>query len=74
MKGRRKFSRAEVKQIRAILLKIRQGELKVQKRLRHRLRDEYRFYISDFDQSRRGFTRNDLDVLVSSGVIEIDDY
>ena len=72
MKGRRKFSRAALTQIRTILVEIRQGELKVQKRLRHRLRNEFDFYISDFDQSGRGFTRNDLDMLVSSGAIEID--
>lgn len=72
MRGRRKFSRAEVGEIRALLVEIRQGELKVQKRLRHRLRNEFDFYISDFDQSRSGFTPNDLDMLVSSGAIEID--
>ena len=72
MKGRRTFSRAELKEIRTVLVEIREGELKVQKRLRHRLRNEFDFYISDFDHSRRGFTRNDLDMLVSSGAIEID--
>lgn len=71
MKGRGKFSRAALTEIRTILVEIRQGERKVQKRLRHRLRNEFDFYISDFDQSRRGFTRNDLDMLVSSGAIEI---
>ena len=72
MRGRRKFSRAEIREIRTILVRIRQGELKVQKRLGRRLRTEYGLYISDFVESRRGFTRNDLDVLVCRGAIEVD--
>ena len=71
MRDRRKFTRAEIGEIRAILAKIRKGGRKVQMRLRRRLRKEYRFYISDFDQSRGGFTPNDLDMLVSKGVIEV---
>ena len=72
MRGRRQFSRTEIEEIRTILVRIRQGELKVQKRLRRRLRSVYGFYISDFDESRQGFTRNNLDVLVSGGTIEVD--
>ena len=72
MRGRRKFSGAEIGEIRAILVRIRKGGRNTQKRLRHRLRKAYGFYITDFDQSRRGFTRNDLDLLVSSRAIEID--
>ena len=72
MKGRRKFARAKFEQIRALLVEIRQGGRKVQMRLRRRLRNEFDFHILDFDQSRSGFTRNDLDMLVSSGAIEID--
>ena len=72
MKGRRKFARAEVGEIRALLVEIRQGGRKVQMRLRRRLRNEFDFHILDFDQSRSGFTPNDLDMLVSSGAIEID--
>ena len=72
MRGRREFSRAEIEEMRTILVRIRQRELKVQKRLRRRLRTEYGFYISDFDGSRQGFTRNDLDVLASRGAIKVD--
>ena len=57
----------------AMLVRIRKGGRNTQKRLRRRLRQAYEFYITDFDESRRGFTRNDLEMLVSSGVIEVDD-
>lgn len=66
VKGRRKFSRAEIKKIRATLVRIRTGNLNSQQWLRHRLRSEYGFYISDFDGSRLGFTGNALDMLVLS--------
>lgn len=73
MRGRAKFSRAEVQEIGAILVRIRNGDRNTQKRLRNRLRKSYGFYITDFDETRRGFTRNDLEMLVSSGVIEVVD-
>lgn len=52
-------------------MRIRKGDRNTQKRLRHRLRNEYGFYITDFDGSYGGFTPNDLDMLVSKGVIEV---
>ena len=72
MRGRRKFSGAEIREIRAILVRIRKGSRNTQKRLRRRLRKAYGLYITEFDESRRGFTRNDLEMLVSSRAIEID--
>lgn len=69
--GRRKFSRAEIREIRALLARIRKGDRNTQKRLRHRLRNKYGFYITYFDESYGGFTPNDLDMLVSKGVIEV---
>ena len=56
-----------------MLVRIRKGDRNVQKKLRARFRKEFAFYITDFDDSRRGFTRNDLDILVSKGIIEVDD-
>ena len=53
-------------------MRIGNGDRNVQKRLRRRLRTEYGFYISDFDDSRQGFARSDFDALVSSRTIHVD--
>ena len=47
--GTAKILATEIKEIITTLVVIRPGELKVQNRLRHRLRNEFKFYISDFD-------------------------
>ena len=73
VRGRQKLSRAEIVEIRAMLVRIRKGGRNIQMRLRRRLRKEFGFYVTGFDASCRGFTRNDLELLVSSGLIEDND-
>ena len=73
MKGHRTFRNEEVSSIRRILTELRSTDPNTQKRLRNRLRDNYNFYISDFDRSGKGFTDIDLDRLINIGEIEIKD-
>lgn len=72
MKGHRKFLSQEAISIRRILAELRFADRNTQKRLREMLRKNYKFYISDFDRSRKGFTAADFDCLIESGEIEIE--
>ncbi len=70
-KGRTKFTSAEAAKIRGLLAETRRAERSGQRRLRDGLR-RIDFYITDFDQSFRGFGPEDFDQLISQGVVEID--
>ena len=72
MKGHRKFPSQEVISIRRILSELRMTNRNTQKQLREVLRKDYKFYVSDFDRSRKGFTVADFDGLIESGEIEIE--
>lgn len=69
MKGRDSFTPQELDAIRSLLRRIRSSPREEQKRLRHAMRHEHHFYISDFTDSTAGFTAEDIDALVRSGRI-----
>lgn len=71
MKGKGAFSQAEAQRARELLGKIRVAGRDEQKQLRHRLRSDIGFYISDFTRSSTGFTVADFDSLVERGTINI---
>ncbi len=72
MKGRNRFTAGEADAIRDLLRRLRRADREEQKRLRNRLRQRLCFYISDFDQSRTGFTEADFDSLIERGAITVD--
>ena len=72
MKGKRKFSRKQAAEIRTLLRKKCRSGRSEQKSIRAQLR-RMEFYISDWDNSRRGFTAVDFDDLVKKGQIRISD-
>jgi hypothetical protein len=75
VRGRRRYSAAEGREIRRLLVQLRRSDRAEQKALRARLRRHpLRFYITDWDSSRVGFTAADFDDLVLSDAIEIDDF
>ncbi|MBU8934894.1 MAG: hypothetical protein KOO62_12985 [candidate division Zixibacteria bacterium] len=70
MKGKKAFTEAEARDIRNLLSK----KERAQKSDRKRIRDELRsigFYITDWDQTQRGFGRADFDTLVQIGQVRI---
>ena len=69
MKGKATFTHDEQDAVRSLLRRIRRSPREEQKRLRDVLRDERRFYISDFTSSKAGFTAEDFDALLTSGQI-----
>jgi len=69
MKGKEEFSANEADSIRSLLREIRKTEREQQKKLRETLRKKFRFYITDFDSSSRGFTASDFDTLIGNGQI-----
>lgn len=71
MKGLSSFSSAEADAIRACLRELRNADRLEQKTLRDTLRKTYRFYITDFDISGKGFTEADFNALVRSGRVTI---
>ncbi len=73
MKGKNRFTAAEAAAIRGLLAKIRRADRPEQKKLRGKLRREYRFYITDFDTSGGGFDVADFNELIARGVITVYD-
>jgi len=71
MKGKNGFYKKEIELIRSILVQTRESGRDMQKSLRNKLRQDYRFYISDFSKSRSGFTPEDFDGLIKNGKITI---
>ncbi len=70
-KGRTEFTSAEAAEIRRLLAETRRSPRGGQKRLRDRLR-RVGFFITDFDQSFKGFSSEDFDRLVAQGLVDID--
>ena len=68
--GRNTFTEEEADVIRELLIKKVISSREDQKRIRRRLRCELEFYISDFTETR-GFTVDDFNDLVQSGIITI---
>ena len=70
MKGKEKFTKDESKIIMNLLdIKVNSPKNE-QKGIRNKLRN-IGFYITDFDQSHKGFTREDFELLVEKHVIII---
>lgn len=69
MKGENQFSAANAEAIRKTLRKLRNVGRLEQKNLRNTLRDQYKFYITDFDTSGTGFTESDFNRLIEKGTI-----
>lgn len=71
MKGRSTFSANELHAIETTLRQLPRTEGWRRRSLHERLRRRYRFYVSDFKRDRRPFTADDVELLVSQGVIRI---
>ncbi len=69
--GRNKFSEKEIKSIRTLLGKKCAGTRFQQKEIRHKLRVDYEFNISDFGVQGKAFGPEELDHCVAHGVIKI---
>ena len=71
MRGKSDFSAADANAIRAVLRKLRSENRSNQKKLRNVLRNQYGFYITDFDASGNGFSEADFNSLLDKGVINV---
>lgn len=71
LKGRNKFTKTEAKEIKQLLSVLRDSKREDQKKIRNELSGEYSFYITDFDNSNKGFTVNDFEKLIRVGGITI---
>lgn len=71
MRGTTRFSARNGALVRGLLVELRRADREGQKTIRSTLRDRFSFYITDFDQSQRGFTRSDFDALVAQGTITL---
>lgn len=70
MRGRRSFTRDDIEKLRRLIRRKETADRPAQKILRSKMR-QTGFYITDFERDHSGFTTSDLDHLVSSGSIEI---
>ena len=69
--GRNKFSQQEIKEIGALLRKKNAGNRLQQKMVRHDLRVNYEFNISDFNEPGKAFGEEELQAAIKRGAIEI---
>uniref|UniRef100_A0AB33J7S2 Uncharacterized protein n=1 Tax=Prevotella sp. GTC17260 TaxID=3236796 RepID=A0AB33J7S2_9BACT len=69
--GRTKFSQQEIKQIARLLRLKNEGNRFKQKMIRHDLRVEFEFNISDFNVPGKAFGEAELQDAIQRGVIEI---
>uniref|UniRef100_A0AB33IWC8 Uncharacterized protein n=1 Tax=Prevotella sp. GTC17253 TaxID=3236793 RepID=A0AB33IWC8_9BACT len=69
--GRTKFSEQEIKQIARLLRLKNEGNRFKQKMIRHDLRVEFEFNISDFNVPGKAFGEAELQDAIQRGVIEI---
>lgn len=69
--GRNKYSEKEIKIIRMLLGKKCAGTRFQQKEIRHQLRCNFEFNISDFGEQGKAFGPEELDRCVERGVIKI---
>lgn len=69
--GRNKFSQQEIKEIGALLRKKNAGNRLQQKMVRHDLRVNYEFNISDFNEPGKAFGEEKLQAAIKRGAIEI---
>ena len=69
--GRNKFSQQEIKEIGALLRKKNAGNRLQQKMVRHDLRVNNEFNISDFNEPGKAFGEEELQAAIKRGAIEI---
>ena len=69
--GRNKFSQQEIKEIGVLLRKKNAGNRLQQKMVRHDLRVNYEFNISDFNEPGKAFGEEELQAAIKRGAIEI---
>lgn len=69
--GRNKYSEREIKEIGKLLLLKNSSNRAKQKEIRHTLRTEYEFNISDFNEPGKAFGKAELDEAVKRGAIHI---
>ena len=69
--GRNKFSQQEIKEIGVLLRKKNAGNRAQQKLVRHDLRVNYEFNISDFNEPGKAFGEEELRAAIRRGAIEI---
>ena len=69
--GRNKFSQAEITQIGKLLRLKNAGNRARQKQIRHELRVNYEFNISDFNEPGRAFGEEELQEALRRGAIQI---
>ena len=73
MKGRYEFTYRQANIIKNLLKSSREVNKEEQKVISVELNQLHQFFISDFTDSRRGFTTTNFDDLVSSGKITVKD-
>ena len=69
--GRTKFSEKEIKEIGRLLRLKNDGNRAQQKQIRHELRVDYEFNISDFNEQGKAFGEEELQAAVKRGAIAI---
>ena len=69
--GRNKFSQTEIIQIAKLLRLKNAGNRAQQKQVRHELRVNYEFNISDFNEPGRAFGEDELQAAIDRGAIQI---
>jgi len=70
MQGKNRFTSIEAQKIKGLLRAKNRADRSEQKMIRRKLR-EIGFYITDFDNSQAGFTENDFENLIKTGLIKI---
>ncbi|MBL1009473.1 MAG: hypothetical protein JJO71_38295 [Escherichia coli] len=69
--GRNKYSAGEIKEIRKLLRLKNAGNRLQQKLIRHDLRVDYEFNISDFNEPGKAFGEEELQDAIKRGAIQI---
>lgn len=69
--GRSKYSQGEIETITRLLKKKNAGNRAQQKEIRHKLRTEFEFNISDFNEPGKAFGAEELMAAIERGAISI---
>lgn len=69
--GRNKYAEGEIKAIAKLLRLKNAGNRAQQKEIRHQLRVNYEFNISDFNEQGKAFGEDELNVAIHRGAIQI---
>ena len=69
MKGKNRFTKNEIYQLKKLIAKKVISSKYEQKKIRDKIRN-IGFYFTDFS-NKKGYTVNDLEILINSGLIEI---